>query len=105
LAQPNEQLRQNGADMSLLVLWKSEKTRRFSANSQTRQQAVNCNSAILQTKEMQAVVRPLPISMHAGQILLLTKLLTREGLRFYDFSTGVPNQTWSKKGNCFNPTR
>ncbi|MCA1577277.1 MAG: DUF1572 domain-containing protein [Acidobacteria bacterium] len=35
-------------------------------------------------------------SMHAGQILLLTKLLTREGLRFYDFSTGVPNQTWTK---------
>ena len=36
-------------------------------------------------------------SMHAGQIFLLTKLLTREGLRFYDFSTGVPNQTWTKR--------
>ena len=35
-------------------------------------------------------------SMHAGQIFLLTKLLTREGLRFYDFSTGVPNPTWTK---------
>ena len=35
-------------------------------------------------------------SMHAGQIFLLTKLLTREGLRFYDFSTGVPHQTWTK---------
>lgn len=35
-------------------------------------------------------------SMHTGQILLLTKLLTREGLGFYDFSTGVPNQTWTK---------
>ena len=35
-------------------------------------------------------------SMHTGQIFLLTKLLTREGLHFYDFSTGVPIQTWTK---------
>ena len=36
-------------------------------------------------------------SMHAGQIFLLTKLLTKEGLRFYDFSTGVPSETWTKR--------
>ena len=35
-------------------------------------------------------------SMHAGQILLLTKLLTKEALHFYDFSTGVPIHTWTK---------
>ncbi len=35
-------------------------------------------------------------SMHTGQIILLTKLLTRKDLEFYDFSTGVPVHTWSK---------
>ena len=29
-------------------------------------------------------------SMHTGQIILLTKLLTETDLRFYDFSNGVP---------------
>ena len=29
-------------------------------------------------------------SMHAGQIFLLTKLLTKKDLAFYDFSTGKP---------------
>ncbi len=33
-------------------------------------------------------------SMHAGQIILLTKLLTDEDLRFYDFSEGVPRRDW-----------
>lgn len=36
-------------------------------------------------------------SMHTGQIILLTKLLTRKDLEFYDFSTGVPVPTWRKK--------
>jgi len=29
-------------------------------------------------------VIPLPISMHAGQIVLLTKILSGQDLRFYD---------------------
>jgi hypothetical protein len=62
----------------------------------TRQQAVNCNSANLQTQEREAVVIPLPFLMHAGQIILLTKILTRRDLQFYDFSTGVPVHTWGE---------
>jgi len=34
-------------------------------------------------------------SMHAGQIFLLTKLLTATDLRFYDFEAGVPVERWS----------
>jgi hypothetical protein len=32
--------------------------------------------------------------MHAGQIFLLTKLLTATDLRFYDFESGAPVETW-----------
>jgi uncharacterized damage-inducible protein DinB len=33
-------------------------------------------------------------SMHAGQIFLLTKLLTGTDLRFYDFEAGAPVERW-----------
>ena len=33
-------------------------------------------------------------SMHAGQIFLLTKLLTASDLCFYDFEAGEPLETW-----------
>ncbi|HEV7398297.1 MAG TPA: DinB family protein [Pyrinomonadaceae bacterium] len=33
-------------------------------------------------------------SMHTGQIILLTKMLTKTDLVFYDFSTGKPVHTW-----------
>ena len=33
-------------------------------------------------------------SMHTGQIILLTKMLTKSDLVFYDFSTGKPVHTW-----------
>ncbi|HEV2835100.1 MAG TPA: DinB family protein [Pyrinomonadaceae bacterium] len=33
-------------------------------------------------------------SMHTGQIILLTKLLTATDLRFYDFSTGTLRHGW-----------
>jgi hypothetical protein len=33
-------------------------------------------------------------SMHTGQIILLTKLLTGTGLHFYDFERDVPTQRW-----------
>lgn len=46
---------------------------------------------------MEAVVRPLPISMHAGQIFLLTKLLTSTDLRFYDFEAGAPVERWHSR--------
>jgi len=81
--------------MRLLVLGKSGKIRvRFVANSQSRQEAVNGNSASLQTKEREAVANSLPISMHTGQIILLTKMLANIDLVFYDFSTGKPVHTW-----------
>lgn len=37
---------------------------------------------------------PLPVSMHAGQIFLLTKLLTASDLRFYDFEAGAAVERW-----------
>ncbi len=33
-------------------------------------------------------------SMHTGQIILVTKMLKAEDLRFYDFSSGAPVETW-----------
>ena len=33
-------------------------------------------------------------SMHTGQIIMLTKMLTESSLSFYDFSTGAPVHTW-----------
>jgi uncharacterized damage-inducible protein DinB len=33
-------------------------------------------------------------SMHTGQIILLTKLLTESDLGFYDFSSGAPVHAW-----------
>ncbi|HET9712809.1 MAG TPA: hypothetical protein VFP64_13025 [Pyrinomonadaceae bacterium] len=51
-----------------------------------RQEVVNGNSASLQTKEREAVVNSLPVSMHTGQIIMLTKMFTAADLNFYDFS-------------------
>ena len=34
-------------------------------------------------------------SMHVGQVIVITKLLTHGDLRFYDFSTGIPVPTWN----------
>jgi hypothetical protein len=64
------------------------------AFTQTRQEAVNLNPASLQTKEREAVVMPLPISMHTGQIIMLTKMLTATDLRFYGFEAGAPVHRW-----------
>lgn len=33
-------------------------------------------------------------SMHTGQIIMLTKMMTSDDLRFYEFDTGVPVQSW-----------
>jgi hypothetical protein len=41
-------------------------------------------------------VIPLPVSMHTGQIILLTKMLANIDLVFYDFSTGKPVHTWQE---------
>jgi len=43
---------------------------------------------------MEAVVMPVPITMHTGQIIMLTKMLTSADLRFYDFDAGVPVVRW-----------
>ena len=61
---------------------------RFAMRS--RQEAVNGVSASLQTKEREAVVSSLPISMHTGQIIRLTKMMTSADLRFYEFEDDVP---------------
>jgi len=36
-------------------------------------------------------------SMHTGQIILLTKMLTGRDLAFYDFSDGTPRPAWHEK--------
>jgi uncharacterized damage-inducible protein DinB len=36
-------------------------------------------------------------SMHTGQIILLTKILTHKELSFYKFSNGTPQPTWNLK--------
>ena len=36
-------------------------------------------------------------SMHTGQIILITKTLRTEDLKFYDFSSGKPTPDWQKK--------
>ena len=33
-------------------------------------------------------------SMHAGQIIMLTKMMTSADLRFYEFDAGVPVERW-----------
>lgn len=33
-------------------------------------------------------------SMHTGQIILLTKMLSQEDLGFYDFTNGAPVRAW-----------
>jgi len=33
-------------------------------------------------------------SMHTGQIIMLTKMMTVSDLRFYEFESGTPTQTW-----------
>jgi hypothetical protein len=63
----------------------------------TRQEAANWNSGNLQTKDREAVVSSLPVSMHTGQIILLTKLLTSSDLHFYDFDEDVPTQRWRSR--------
>jgi len=35
-------------------------------------------------------------SMHTGQIIMLTKMLKTEDLKFYDFSGGAPAPNWQK---------
>lgn len=39
------------------------------------------------------------ISMHTGQIILLTKMLANIDLVFYDFSAGKPVHTWHEPGS------
>ncbi len=35
-------------------------------------------------------------SMHTGQIILITKMLKTEDLKFYDFSNGAPTPNWRR---------
>lgn len=64
------------------------------ANLQSRQGAVNGNAASLQLKDREAVEVSLPNSMHTGQIIMLTKMMTSADLRFYDFEADAPVERW-----------
>ena len=37
---------------------------------------------------------PLPITMHTGQIILMTKMLAEADLAFYEFSEQTPIPKW-----------
>ena len=65
-------------------------------------------SALLETRRVQGLDVTLlaavfhaveHFSMHAGQIILLTKMLTGGDLAFYDFSSGVPRPNWGAGEN------
>ncbi len=62
-------------------------------NLRTRQEAANWNSGSLQSKEREAVVSS-PNSMHIGQIIMLTKMMTSTDLRFYEFDAGAAIHRW-----------
>lgn len=53
---------------------------------------VNASAVTSLNEGREAVEIPLPISMHTGQIILQTKLLTATDLHFYDFEGHVPAQ-------------
>ena len=77
------------------ALWsEAENQDTIFADLQTRQETVNLNPASLQTQEREAVEVSLPISMHTGQIIMLTKMLTASDLRFYEFEEDVPMRRW-----------
>ena len=49
----------------------------------------------LEVSALEAVLHVVEhFSMHAGQIFLLTRVLAKEELAFYDFSTGNPVDKW-----------
>ena len=45
-------------------------------------------------KEREAVVVPLPISMHTGQIILMAKMFAEVDLGFYDFTDTKAVLSW-----------
>jgi hypothetical protein len=47
-------------------------------------------------KEREAVVIPLPISMHTGQIIMMSKMFAEVDLGFYDFVDAVPVLKWKR---------
>ncbi|MCA1621695.1 MAG: DUF1572 domain-containing protein [Acidobacteria bacterium] len=60
-------------------------------------------SALLETRRVQGLDVTLLVavfhavehfSMHTGQVILLTKMLSGGDLAFYDFSAGAPRATW-----------
>jgi hypothetical protein len=51
-------------------------------------------ASYLQTEEREAVAIPLPVSMHTGQIILLTKLMIASDLHFYNFEGDTPLHRW-----------
>jgi len=39
---------------------------------------------------------PLPVSMHTGQIILMSKVFAEVDLGFYDFSGSAPVPKWNR---------
>jgi hypothetical protein len=60
----------------------------------TGQKVVNRNSPLALNEGREAVEVTLPVSMHTGQIIMLTKMLTTTDLRFYDLSGDGPRERW-----------
>jgi hypothetical protein len=49
------------------------------------------------SKKKEAVTIPLPVSMHTGQIILLTKMLANADLAFYEFTDSKPVRAWQRE--------
>jgi hypothetical protein len=79
--------------MSLSDAWKAKTRIPFSPICKPRRN-INLNAASLRTKDREAVEVSFPNSMHAGQIIRLTKMLTATDLRFYEFDGDVPMRRW-----------
>jgi len=63
----------------------------YFANRSRNRQLESSKSA---NTERETVVMPLPISIHAGQIIMLTKMMISEDLCFYEFEEDVLVKRW-----------
>lgn len=59
-----------------------------------------CSTLFLQIckqKNGKRVMIPLPISMHTGQIIMMTKIMTGSGMAFYDFVDAKAVVKWKSE--------
>ncbi len=72
----------------------SSKQSELEFNFRSSQEVVNQKPGNPLNEGREALEVPLPISMHTGQIIMLTKMMTSADLRFYEFDNGTPVHRW-----------